>query len=303
MAGLRKPTLPTLIDAEPDWFDLVDYLGGVTSNPQIDATKILLAQGGSLLSTWRHADDLSKIDAAKLLGDIDAAKLVGNIATARIQTNVLAAIIAAEGIVNADVATAAAIAQSKLALAITDTQVAAGAGIAKSKLGALGILDTDVTGPIGKSKISTTGAWGVDEIPTHDLITKHSKSDLTAGQFLRALTANTFGFGAVPFSLVGGEINPAAADNLPVWNALFACTVTNVRGYRVGGSGATINARRKGTDNFLASALSLTSENAWMDGGSVTNTAIAANDLVELMIVSVTGSPTKVMIEVDFTRP
>jgi len=106
MTGLRKPTLPTLIDAEPDWFDLVDFLGGVTTDPQIDATKMLLAQGGSLLSTWRHADDLSKIDAAKLLGDI---------AAARMQTNVLAGIIAAGGIVDADVAAAAGIVSSKFA--------------------------------------------------------------------------------------------------------------------------------------------------------------------------------------------
>src|SRR3990167_2355378 len=49
------------------------------------------------------------------------------------------------------------------------------------------------------------------------------------------------------FSRGGTVLDPAAtARNVPVWRAPFACTVTNVRGYRVGGTGAVINARRKG---------------------------------------------------------
>lgn len=105
----------------------------------------------------------------------------------------------------------------------------------------------------------------------------------------------------------GGTIfNPdgiSAAVNIIVWRAPFACTVTNVRGYRVGGTGATINARRNGTSNHLASALSLTSADTWMDGGSVQNTAYAAGDKLEIMVVSATGSPTQVAVQVDFTRP
>jgi hypothetical protein len=116
LAGLRKPYPPTPINY-PDWNDLVDYLGGTTTDTQIDSTKILLAQAGSLLSTWRHASDLSKIDAAKLLG---------NIAAAQMQTNILAALAASGG--------------------ITNTHVAADAGIAKSK-------------------ISTGGTWALADLP------------------------------------------------------------------------------------------------------------------------------------------
>ena len=97
---------------------MVTFLGGTSDDPQVDATKILLAQGGSLLSTWRYASDLSRIDAAKLLGDI---------AAARMQANILAAIIAAGGIVDADVAAGAAIAKSKISTsgtwALTDLPV------------------------------------------------------------------------------------------------------------------------------------------------------------------------------------
>lgn len=102
----------------------------------------------------------------------------------------------------------------------------------------------------------------------------------------------------------GTVLDPAAtARNIPVWRAPFACTVTNVRGYRVGGTGAVINARRNGASTHLASNLSLTSADTWTDGGAVQNTAYATGDRMEIMIVSTAGSPTEVAIQVDFTRP
>ena len=104
MTGIHQRTAPTKIN-RTDWNDLVTFLGGTSDDPQVDATKILLAQGGSLLSTWRYASDLTKMDAAKV---------AGNIAAAQMLTNVLSAIIAAGGIVDADVAATAAIAKSKI---------------------------------------------------------------------------------------------------------------------------------------------------------------------------------------------
>lgn len=101
----------------------------------------------------------------------------------------------------------------------------------------------------------------------------------------------------------GVVLSPAAAINVIIWRAPFACTVTNVRGYRVGGTGATINARLNGASNHLASDLSLTSADTWMDGGAVQNTAYAAGDKLEIMVVTLAGSPTQVGVQVDFTRP
>jgi hypothetical protein len=148
-----------------------------------------------------------------------------------------------------------------------------------------------------------SGVFDPARIPTHDLITKHSKSELTAGQFFRATGVTTFGFEVVPFSCGGLILNPGGAINVIVWRAPFVCTVTNVRGYRVGGTGATVNARKNGTDNHLGSALSLTSADTWMDGGAVSNAAYAVGNKLEIMIVSVTGGPTQVEVQVDFTRP
>lgn len=93
------------------------------------------------------------------------------------------------------------------------------------------------------------------------------------------------------------------AINVIVWEAPFACTVTNVKGYRVGGTGATINARRNGADNHLVAALSLINADQWMDGGAVQNTAYAAGNKMEIMLVSAAGGPTQIAIKVDFSRP
>ncbi len=51
--------------------------------------------------------------------------------------------------------------------------------------------------------------------------------------------------------------------------------------------------------NLLASALSLATADEWTDGGTVQNTAVAAGDRLEIMVVSVTGSPTQVAVAVD----
>ncbi len=86
------------------------------------------------------------------------------------------------------------------------------------------------------------------------------------------------------------------------WRASFACKVTAVYGYRVGGTGAVVNARKNGTSDHLASDLSLTSADTWMNGGSVQNDTYAAGDRLEFEVVSVDGSPAQVAIQVEFER-
>ena len=93
-----------------------------------------------------------------------------------------------------------------------------------------------------------------------------------------------------------------AGANIIVWRAPYAATVTNVRGFRVGGSGATVNARLNGAATFLSSDLSVTSTDDWLDGGAVQNTAIVAGDEIEMQVVTVTGDPTQVAVQIDMTR-
>lgn len=112
--------------------------------------------------------------------------------------------------------------------------------------------------------------------------------------------------GAVPFSKTAVFTDDTAVAPLTVvaWTAPFACTVTAIKGYRVGGTGATVNAYRGTTGTPLRSAnLSLTSANTWMDGGAVQNTAFAINDSLLIAVVTVAGTPTQVSVQVNFTRP
>ncbi|MET9521508.1 hypothetical protein [Streptomyces coeruleorubidus] len=91
---------------------------------------------------------------------------------------------------------------------------------------------------------------------------------------------------------------PAGAVSYVVWRAPKACTVVAVRGYRVGGTGATINAQR-GASDLLATDLSLSTAGTWLSGPSVQNASFAAGDSLTVAIRSVAGSPTAVTIQVD----
>jgi hypothetical protein len=131
----------------------------------------------------------------------------------------------------------------------------------------------------------------------------HTQSGGTAGRFLRETGAATIAFEAIAFSAGATILTPAAATFVMVWRAPFACTVTNVRGHRKGGTGATVNARRNQASDHLASDLSLTSADTWMDGGAVQNTAYIVGDDLEVEVATVAGSPTEVAVQVDYTRP
>lgn len=100
----------------------------------------------------------------------------------------------------------------------------------------------------------------------------------------------------------GAFLNPTGALAVTSWRAPYPCVVLNVRGRRAGGTGATINARRNGTSTHLSSDLSLTADVTWTDGGAVQDAAYAAGDSLELLLQSVSGSPTEVVIQVDFRR-
>jgi hypothetical protein len=102
---------------------------------------------------------------------------------------------------------------------------------------------------------------------------------------------------------VGGVVvNPISAITPVIWLAPYACTVTHVRGYFDGGTGATINANNAGAA-LLAASLVMAVADTWTDGGAVQNTAVLAGNAIQLNFVGFTGSPNYVAIQVDFTRP
>ncbi|MHC3450753.1 right-handed parallel beta-helix repeat-containing protein [Streptomyces prasinus] len=91
---------------------------------------------------------------------------------------------------------------------------------------------------------------------------------------------------------------PTGAASYVIWRAPKACTVTAVRGYRVGGTGATINATRNGAD-LLATNLSLSTADTWLAGPGVQNAVLAAGDTLAVAVRSVAGTPGAVTIQVD----
>lgn len=105
-----------------------------------------------------------------------------------------------------------------------------------------------------------------------------------------------------PFSKGATILDPAGAVNVVVWRAPYACTVTAVRGMRTGGTGATINARKNGASNHLASALSLATAGAFQSNTTIANATYAAGDYLELMLVSIAGTPTSIVMQVDFEK-
>jgi hypothetical protein len=152
---------------------------------------------------------------------------------------------------------------------------------------------------VAKAAISTGAASNFIAFNRLVLGYRNAASDEFYAVYLRRTWSEG---GSEIFSRGGTVLSPAGAINVIVWRAPFACIVTAVKGYRVGGAGATINARRNGADNHLSSDLSLTSADTWMDGGAVQYTAYAIGDKLEIMIVSLDGSPTQVAVQVDFTK-
>lgn len=138
-------------------------------------------------------------------------------------------------------------------------------------------------------------------------------ADLTENPLTPPLTVGTeFSVDAAGVIICGGLIMPAAvttfsrsgvftppsATTVVVWRAPKACTVIAVRGFRVGGSGATINAQKNSSD-LLATDLSLVTADSWLSGPGVQNESFSVGDTLKLEIASVAGSPTAVTIQVD----
>jgi len=169
--------------------------------------------------------------------------------------------------------------------------------------------DGDLDKTIRNRRKGYARSWGPSQVPTlpgvapanrgrivYDKIDNRFKFSSNGGAW-----QDMFAFQRGGTIVSSGGIT--AAVNVICWQAPYACTVLAVKGYRVGGTGATVNARRNGSSNHLSSNLSITSADTWIDGGAVQNASYALGDKLEIMIVTVTASPTQVGVQVNFVRP
>lgn len=126
--------------------------------------------------------------------------------------------------------------------------------------------------------------WNAGEVVTDEMMNQQIRDNLNV--------LRVFERGGTMFNASG----ITAGANIIMWEAVEACSVQYFKGYRVGGTGATVNARKNGASNHLSAALSLAAADVWTPGTPIINPTYAPADKLEIMIVSVTGSPTQVAI-------
>jgi len=162
----------------------------------------------------------------------------------------------------------------------------------------------------GQARPATnTGVLGEQQLPG-DILCVNGSMALIGNLSCDTIRARRFiGYTQHPVNYIqrgGILVNPngiTATINVIAWRAPYDCTVLRVYGYRVGGTSASINARRNGTDNHLSSGLSLTSADTWMGAGAVQNTAYVFGDKLEIMLTVVAGSPTQIGVLVELSVP
>ena len=83
----------------------------------------------------------------------------------------------------------------------------------------------------------------------------------------------------------GGVVLSPTPQTIVIWRAPFPCTVTAVKAY------------------LLHSDLAISSTATWQDGGPLAKTAVSAGDSIAIRVVSVSGSPNYLAIQVELTQP
>ncbi|MEU6342213.1 hypothetical protein ABZ883_14875 [Streptomyces sp. NPDC046977] len=77
-----------------------------------------------------------------------------------------------------------------------------------------------------------------------------------------------------------------------------AAAIIAVRAYRTGGSAGTVQVK-KGASDILASALATTTD-SWAGSTTVQNASCAAGDNISVVLASTAGSPTEILVQVDY---
>lgn len=96
--------------------------------------------------------------------------------------------------------------------------------------------------------------------------------------------------------------NPTGAVTVSVWHATEPAILILLEAKRVGGTGATVNARHNGADLHLASDMEA-GDGGFALGTPLQNPGYSVGDVCEVLLTGVTGAPTEVAVQLTFTRP
>lgn len=94
------------------------------------------------------------------------------------------------------------------------------------------------------------------------------------------------------------RVASGTAGTYQLFKVPAAAAVIAVRAYRTGGSGGTVQVK-KGASDILASPMA-TSTDAWAGTTTVQNASCAAGDNISVVLASPAGSPTEILVQVDF---
>lgn len=163
---------------------------------------------------------------------------------------------------------------------------------------------------ITASTYQITSSWAINSL-TCSTAQNSLTADfaLLAGTSISASYANNvptkslFSRGIV-FYDAGGIAGLQAADqSVIIWRAPFSCTATTFNLYRVTGSDGFANARRNGTGTLLTSSLTSSVSESWVQCTTFQTSSFSEGDKLEIMLISSSGFPTQIAVQIDFTRP
>jgi hypothetical protein len=140
---------------------------------------------------------------------------------------------------------------------------------------------------------ATSASWASSSIS--------SSYSLTSSYAVNAAAQVQFTRGGVFYDADGIAGTAALSQSMIIWRAPFNCTASAFNSYRVTGSGATVNAKKNGS-LILSSSFSVANTDTWNNLTTLQNNTFVIGDKLELTLMTASGYPTQVAIQLDMQR-
>ncbi len=125
---------------------------------------------------------------------------------------------------------------------------------------------------------------------------------ITGGSGSTPSSSSTGGSGSFTKGIIFSY--PLTAQNVVSWRAESVHTMSNIRGFysgTAGGSSASLQVARNGSDLHLSATMNLTSNNTWFIGGGITTPAYSPGDYMQVRLTGVSGTIVYVTLQADFS--
>jgi hypothetical protein len=176
----------------------------------------------------------------------------------------------------------------------TNSVNAISASFASSSISASYAISAGTAYTINFTPLSATSAsWATSSIS--------SSYSLTASYASNVISVVDFSRGGVFFDAGGIAGTYATASSLVIWRAPFACNASQICAYRVTGSTALINVKRNG-GNLLTASYTIANTGSWNVLTALQSSSFSIGDKLEITLISSSGYPTQVAIQIDMQR-